>query len=104
MPHYKDLENKLHFLDSAKYEYLLPVGCISIIDEEASQIRAEQEAAIPIIISQSIIMRQARLWLIKNKLFAQIDATISSLTGIEGDLARTVCEYALSLGRNNALF
>lgn len=35
MPHYKDPENKVHFLDSEEFEYLLPVGCIRITDEEA---------------------------------------------------------------------
>ena len=36
---YKDLENKLHFLDSAEFEHLLPVGCVAITDDEADSIR-----------------------------------------------------------------
>ena len=36
---YKDLENNLHFLDSAEFEHLLPVGCVQITDEEAETIR-----------------------------------------------------------------
>ena len=36
---YKDLENNLHFLDSAEFEHLLPVGCVQITDEEADSIR-----------------------------------------------------------------
>ena len=36
---YKDLENNLHFLDSAEFEHLLPVGCVQITDEEAKTIR-----------------------------------------------------------------
>ena len=42
---YKDLENNLHFLDSAEFEHLLPVGCVQITDEEADSISkvAEQK-------------------------------------------------------------
>jgi hypothetical protein len=36
---YKDLENNLHFLDSAEFEHLLPVCCVQIADEEADSIR-----------------------------------------------------------------
>ena len=36
---YKDLENNLHFLDSAEFEHLLPAGCVQITDEEAETIR-----------------------------------------------------------------
>jgi hypothetical protein len=39
MPHYKDTENKLHWLDSAEYEHLLPAGCVPITDEEADALR-----------------------------------------------------------------
>ena len=42
---YKDLENNLHFLDSAEFEHLLPTGCVQITDEEADSISkvAEQK-------------------------------------------------------------
>ena len=33
--YYKDLNNKLHFLDSAEFEHMLPSGCVSITDDEA---------------------------------------------------------------------
>ena len=46
MPHYKDTENKLHWLDSAEYEPYLPAGCVQITDEEAAIIRATIQAAI----------------------------------------------------------
>lgn len=39
MPNYKDSNNKLHFLDSAEYEYKLPAGCVEISDAEAEAIR-----------------------------------------------------------------
>jgi len=37
--HYKDLEDNLHFLDSAEFEHLLPVGCVQITNDEAETIR-----------------------------------------------------------------
>lgn len=36
MPNYKDTSNKVHFLDSAEFEHLLPVGCVAISDSEAA--------------------------------------------------------------------
>jgi hypothetical protein len=37
--HYKSLDNSLHFIDSADYEYLLPAGSVQITDEEAEALR-----------------------------------------------------------------
>lgn len=39
MPHYKDTNNGLHFLDDTGFEYMLPEGCVQITDEEAEAIR-----------------------------------------------------------------
>lgn len=39
MPHYKDTENKLHWLDDASFAHYLPEGCIEITDEEAEALR-----------------------------------------------------------------
>ena len=39
MPHYKDTENKLHWIDSDEYEYVLPVGCVQITEQEAEALR-----------------------------------------------------------------
>jgi hypothetical protein len=44
MPHYKDKENKLHWLDDAEYEYLLPAGSVQITDEEADTLRPQPPA------------------------------------------------------------
>lgn len=41
MPHFKDTENKLHFLDNEEYAHLLPQGSVRITDEEAEQIKIE---------------------------------------------------------------
>ena len=38
MPHYKDTENKLHFLDDESFAHMLPPGCVKITDEEAAVI------------------------------------------------------------------
>ena len=39
MPHYKDTQNKLHWLDSTDHKSYLPVGCVQITDEEADALR-----------------------------------------------------------------
>jgi hypothetical protein len=41
MPHYKDTENKLHWLDSAEYESYLPAGSVQITNEEADTLRPQ---------------------------------------------------------------
>jgi len=46
MPHYKDTENKLHWLDSTDHESYLPAGSVQITDEEAAAICATIQAAI----------------------------------------------------------
>ena len=46
MPNYKDTKNKVHFIESSHFEYLLPAGCIPITDIEA-------ESLVPSIISIS---------------------------------------------------
>lgn len=46
MPHYKDTENKLHWLDSAEHEGYLPIGSVQITDEEVAAIRTAAKAAI----------------------------------------------------------
>ena len=37
--HYKAPDNSLHFLDSVKYEHLLPAGSVQITDAEAQALR-----------------------------------------------------------------
>ena len=39
MPHYKDTENKLHWLDDASFAHYLPLGCVEITDAEAEALR-----------------------------------------------------------------
>ena len=47
MPNYKDTAGNLHFLDDAKFTYLLPKDCVEIADEEAAaiQLSAQQRLA-----------------------------------------------------------
>jgi len=39
MPHYKDTQNKLHWLDSSEHESYLPTGSVQITDAEAESLR-----------------------------------------------------------------
>lgn len=39
MPHYKDTQNKLHFIDDVSFAHLLPAGCVQITDDEAEALR-----------------------------------------------------------------
>lgn len=38
MPYFKDTDGRLHFLDSAAFEHLLPAGCVQITDAEAAEL------------------------------------------------------------------
>lgn len=75
--YYKDTNNKLHFLDSSEFEYLLPADCTPITDEEAQGIQAENEANQPVIIP-NISMRQARLFLLTEGLLDDIENAMST--------------------------
>ena len=44
--YYKALDNSVHSLDSAKYEYLLPSGSVQITEEQAATLRA---ASAPVL-------------------------------------------------------
>jgi hypothetical protein len=39
MPHYKDTNNALHFLDDESHEHLLPNGSVQITEQEAQALR-----------------------------------------------------------------
>jgi hypothetical protein len=39
MPHYKDFNNGLHFIDDASFAHLLPEGCVEITEAEAEALR-----------------------------------------------------------------
>lgn len=44
MPHYKDTENKLHWIDDAQYVHLLPAGSVQISDTEADALKPKPPA------------------------------------------------------------
>ncbi len=52
MPHYKDTENKVHFLDSEEFAHMLPPGCVKITDEEAEALRPVPVATVPQVVSR----------------------------------------------------
>lgn len=39
MPHYRAPDNSVHFLDNARFSYLLPAGSVPITDEQAEALR-----------------------------------------------------------------
>lgn len=39
MPHYKDQNNGLHFIDDDSFAHYLPEGCVKITDAEADALR-----------------------------------------------------------------
>ena len=39
MPHYKDTNNNLHWLDDASFAHYLPEGCVEITEEEEALLR-----------------------------------------------------------------
>jgi hypothetical protein len=68
MPHYKDTNNTLHVLDSAEFEYLLPLACVAITDEEAHEIQAEFTANQPAVVELTPQEKLARAGLSVNEL------------------------------------
>ena len=63
MPHYQDLDNKVHFLESEASEKILPVGCRKITDTEAAGIIQEQVDAQPVKIPTELLRYQVRVGL-----------------------------------------
>lgn len=58
MPHYKDSQNKLHFLDDAAFAHLLPDGCVEITQEEADAIANPPPAPEQIIAGFTAAVQQ----------------------------------------------
>lgn len=44
MPYYKDLKDKLHFIDSVEFECILPVDSVMISESEANEILVSERA------------------------------------------------------------
>lgn len=43
MPNYKDLNNKLHWIDSAEHFSLLPIGCILVTEQEMVALQDQEK-------------------------------------------------------------
>jgi hypothetical protein len=54
--HFKDLNNKLYFLDDASFAHLLPSDCVEITDEEAEILR--QPAPLSVAERKAIKQRE----------------------------------------------
>jgi len=76
MPHYKDTNNKLHWLDNSEFEYLLPEGSVQIIDAEADAIR-EANKPVPAPVTQ-ISPRQIRMALTQLGLRNDVEAAVAA--------------------------
>ena len=53
MPHYKDADNNIHFIDSDDFAHFLPVGCVKITDAEAEALRPVPAPVVPQVVSAS---------------------------------------------------
>lgn len=57
----------------------------------------------PIVPVISVTMRQARLALLQSGLLSTVEAAISSMPGVEGQVARIEWEYATTLDKSHPL-
>lgn len=73
---YKDTNNKLHWLDSTEFEYLLPKGSIQITDAEAAVIQ-EANKPTPVPVTQ-ISPRQIRMAMTQLGLRSQVEAAVAA--------------------------
>ena len=49
MKYYKDINNNIHYLDDAKFAYLLPDGSVEITEQEAEELRNPPEQISQVI-------------------------------------------------------
>ncbi len=75
MPHYKSLDNAVHFIDSIEFEYLLPSGAVLITDEEAEALRPVAPVVTPPIV---VSPRQIRQALTAAGLRTQVESAIAT--------------------------
>lgn len=92
MPHYKDINNNLHFLDDPKFLHLLPEGTIEITDEEAKAIR--EKSIVPASnVPSSVTRYQAMAALMQAGYLAEIDAYIAALPIVAVDKDADPVDY-----------
>lgn len=70
MPHYKDTQNKLHWLDSTEHENYLPAGCVQITDAEAAALvpQPTSEDTAPSSLADAILANPTELAKLKTAL------------------------------------
>lgn len=100
MPKYKDINNKIHVLDSEEFEYLLPQGSIAITDAEAEAIKQAELAAIQSPEITTVTMRQARLALLNAGKLADVASAIAALPSPQKEAAQIEWEYSQTVERN----
>lgn len=94
MPHYKDQNNSLHWLDDEAAEHLLPAGCVRITDEEADTIRQSFVTTVT-----SCTPWQLRKVLNQVGLRAEVESAVAA----SGDLAlKDGWEYATEFRSDDA--
>ncbi|WP_193583531.1 DUF4376 domain-containing protein [Laribacter hongkongensis] len=59
MPYYKDNNGRVHFLDSADYESLLPAGCTQISDTEAIELLAPGPEPLDALRNRALLLLPA---------------------------------------------
>lgn len=61
MPHYKDPDSKVHFLDDESFVNLLPAGSVKITDAQAAKLTAPSPAAV----------LQSQIWALESSVTAR---------------------------------
>jgi hypothetical protein len=93
MAHYKDTNNRLHWLDSSNYEHLLPAGSVAITEDEAEALKFVPPPLIPQVVTRF----QARVALVQAGYFDTIDTYITTLP--KTDVKRLAWEDAVQWER-----
>lgn len=101
MPYYKDLTDKLHYIENDSFAYLLPSGSVKISDEDYQEMVEKIESSI---IPNEVTMAQARLALYEEGLLGLVDETISLMPITEQrEKAKIQWEFETKVNRNSAL-
>ena len=83
MPYYKDIANKVHFLDRDEDEGILPAGCVQITKEEADALLAPTpEELATKAARQAIIDAKAQALLDNIPSWAQVDAAVTNIANL----------------------
>lgn len=101
MQNYKDIQNKVHVLDSIEYEYLLPVDCIAITQEEADALNAP----IPLTVEQKrALLQPLSAWQVRKVLtnLGLRDSVEAAVANADAE-TKDAWQYASSFQRDDAM-